>query len=292
MSQIKEVAFDNRKRPSSSVDLLRLEDLMAKADDGGHDITHIHRVEFYHILIATEGRGRHAIDFVDYDYEKGTVLLTRKDQVQRFYRSSEVKGYLLLFTEDFLAGHYSSSEALRSQQLFNELLGPPVVHLRGKHCREMLEIVEQISVEYLEHDDQFSTGVLRHALQMLMAKLARAKSESMTTPSSTKFLPDFLLFQELVEEHSSETRTVAHYAERMNSTPKRLNRITQSIVQKSAKEVIDEIAVARLKRLLIHTTLPIVELAYTSGFDEPTNMFKFFKRLTGTTPEAFRKMHS
>jgi AraC family transcriptional activator of pobA len=69
---------------------------------------------------------------------------------------------------------------------------------------------------------------------------------------------------------------------------KTLNTITKNIVNKSAKEFIDEIYTKQIKRLLIHSDGAIKEIAYASGFEETTNFYKYFKRQTQLTPEQFR----
>jgi transcriptional regulator GlxA family with amidase domain len=43
-----------------------------------------------------------------------------------------------------------------------------------------------------------------------------------------------------------------------------------------------------MKRMLKGTDMPVKEIAYDMGFDEPTNMVKFFKKHTSLTPQGFR----
>ena len=75
-------------------------------------------------------------------------------------------------------------------------------------------------------------------------------------------------------------------------TPKTLSNITHHVAGKSAKAFIDGILTLQIKRMLINSSLPIKSIAYQAGFSEPTNLFKFFKRYTNQTPEAFRNNHS
>ena len=44
-----------------------------------------------------------------------------------------------------------------------------------------------------------------------------------------------------------------------------------------------------MKRLLRGTTIPSKNIAYDMGFDEPTNMVKYFKKHVDMTPNAFRE---
>ena len=49
------------------------------------------------LLFITEGKGSHTIDFMDYTYQKGTLLTIRKDQIHKFTKSNSPQGYLLIF---------------------------------------------------------------------------------------------------------------------------------------------------------------------------------------------------
>jgi hypothetical protein len=85
------------------------------------------RIILYHSDLYF-GFGKHTIDFVDYSYQKGTILTIRKDQIHR-YHYSESKGYLFVFTEDFFIQFFEKSEATKCLQLFNELITAPLTEL-------------------------------------------------------------------------------------------------------------------------------------------------------------------
>lgn len=289
MEEIKHIKFQNRKNPSSHFDLIKLEELLSRALD--HDITRNHIIEFYHILIITEGEGHHTIDFTDYSFRKGTVLTIRKDQVNRFFLNTKAKGYILLFTEDFTTSHFNKLEAQKSIQLFNELLSLPKIDLNEVDFDNMVSLVKQIEEEYDGRYDEFSVGIIRSVLHILITKLFRVKARNEKVFIKKKYLTEFLQFQALVEQHCFETKKVLDYAQKMNCTTKTINNVVRSILGKSAKEAIDEVVITQIKRLLLTTTLSIKEIAYASGFDEPTNLYKYFKKYTHTSPEAFRKGH-
>ena len=289
MKKIKHIKFHNERKPNSHFDLLSVEKLLSQKLD--YEITKIHRIEFYHILFITKGKGYHTIDFTDYYYNKGTILTIRKDQIHKFFRTTNVKGHLLLFTEDFISSHFSKLEALKAKQLFNELLSNPKIELNNKDYKDVLILIEQIALEYQEFNDEFSNGIIRSAVHILIIKLFRIKAKRKKVLIQKKYLTEFLAFQNLVEQHCFETKKVLDYAEKMNCTSKTLNNIVRDILNKSAKVMIDDILITQIKRLLINTTLPITEIAYTAGFDEPTNLYKYFKKHTNKSPEAFRKAY-
>ncbi|MGE9271366.1 MAG: helix-turn-helix domain-containing protein, partial [Verrucomicrobiales bacterium] len=56
----------------------------------------------------------------------------------------------------------------------------------------------------------------------------------------------------------------------------------------SPKVMVDEAVALEAKRRLILSTETVESIAFGLGFSEATNFVKFFKRVVGETPEAFR----
>ncbi|SEL99041.1 AraC-like ligand binding domain-containing protein [Aquimarina amphilecti] len=288
--KIKHVKFDNKTNPKSYFEVVQLEELLNRKLD--HDICKNHIVKFYIIIFITEGNGYHTIDFVDYKYQKGSVLLVRKDQIQKFSKSATAKGHLLIFTEEFIVSHINKLEALKSFQLFNELISFPKIELdiEENDFSNFHSLIGQIVSEY-NLKDEYSIGITRSALHILITKLFRIKFTKKQLPNKKKYLTEFLLLQDMVEKNCFVNKKVMFYAENMGCSTKTLNNIVQAIVNKPAKNFIDEIAITQIKRLLIGTNESVKEIAYTSGFDDPANFFKYFKKYVGSSPEVFRKSH-
>ena len=99
---------------------------------------------------------------------------------------------------------------------------------------------------------------------------------------------DFLKFQHLLKVDILKNNQVQYYADKMGVSTKKINRITQAIIGKSAKDYINELLVLEIKRFLINTNLSVKEIAYKTGFEIPTNFVKFFRKNTGVTPRTFR----
>ena len=47
--------------------------------------------------------------------------------------------------------------------------------------------------------------------------------------------------------------------------------------------------VLEAKRLLVHSGESVAQVGHRLGFSEPTNFVKFFRRMAGSTPQAFRR---
>ncbi len=280
------IKFNNQQNPNAEFDLVRIEELFDIAGEN-HSPDELHVVEFYNIFFIESGKGYHTIDFTDYACEAGTILTVRKDQLQKFFRGN-LTGSILLFTEEFLVSYLEQLEALKSLQIFNELLGTPKIQLSTAEMNEIADLIKRMQEEYFGVNDKYSQEIIRSELHILITKLYRIKSRGKQIIFDKKYLNEFTEFQKLVECNAKQTTRVQDYAKMLSVSTKTLNNISKTIIRKTAKEFIDEICTKQIKRQLINTELSIKEIAFASGFEETTNFYKYFKRQTHTTPERFR----
>ena len=126
-------------------------------------------------------------------------------------------------------------------------------------------------------------------MHVLITRLFRLKSKTNEAFENKKYLPQFIAFQKIVERDCFESKKVGYYANKMGVTTKTLNNITQNVIGKNAKSFIDEIVILQIKRLLINSQLSFTEIAYQSGFDDPTNFFKYFRKQTRLSPKQFKE---
>lgn len=285
--ETKHIKFQKEQDSKNQFDVIKIEELYHRTIVD-HSIEIHHKVEFFVILFVEEGTGSHTIDFIDYPCSKGTLLTIRKDQIHKFNTSGNLKGSLLIFTDDFLINYLEKLEAHKSLLLFNEFLANPKIQLNDSEFADIKKLIRHIESEYFETIDSFQMSIIRSALHILVTKLFRIKSKKEKIDVDRKYLTAFITFQNLVENNTKQTTKVKDFASEMNISTKTLNTITRSVVHKSAKEFIDEICTKQIKRLLINTEFSIKEIAYQSGFDETTNFYKYFKRQTQSTPERFR----
>lgn len=288
-SPLTDIRFDHSKRPDLDFDIVTLEDIFQRPNMS-HDPTQSHRVHFYVMILVTEGEGQHTIDFKTYPYSKGSIVTIRKDQIHNFHQS-DAKGYMLLFTEEYVLSYLESKSAQKINELFNELLFDQHTRLSKKELEEILVLVQHIQQEFNIPSDNHTSGIIRNFLQILTSKMHRIRSKSSHATLNHRYTTSFLQFQQLVEQNCQQNRSVNFYADKLNITSRTLNNITQSVAGKSAKKHVDDTLILQIKRLLINTELSIKEIAYQSGFDEPTNLFKYFKRFVHRTPQDFRSQY-
>ncbi|WP_366187347.1 helix-turn-helix transcriptional regulator [Flavobacterium ovatum] len=285
-NSIQQIKFNN-KRKDSQFDLTTFDAIFSKKDLD-HTLTDFQQIDFYMLMMITAGKGMHTVDFTDYTLQEGSILSIRKDQIHKFFKN-DVQGYVLLFTDTFLVHFFNEVEVFKSLQLFNELITSPKLQLNAPDFQITKNLIDEIASEYNQIKDEHSMSVIGSLLHILFRKIYRIKTFDNIVFSEKKYLSSFIQLQLLVENQCFKTKKVSDYASQMNISSKTVNTITNTIIHKSAKEFIDTVLTTQIKRLLINTRLSVKEIAFQSGFEESTNLYKFFKKNTSLTPEAFRK---
>ncbi len=99
----------------------------------------------------------------------------------------------------------------------------------------------------------------------------------------------FNRFMMLMERDYRLSRDVNYYAGRMNITPKYLTSIVRRVTGHTPKTIIDQYAVLQAKMLLKHSDKSIKEIAAAYHFTDVSFFSRYFKRLTGLTPQQTRE---
>ncbi len=286
---IKETKFDRVKAGNDYFDLVSLEDIYKREPQDHNQFEH-HKISFFVVVLIREGTGQHAISYNDYTYKKGSVFFLRKNSIHKFYKS-DAEGDFLVFTEEFIVRYADKSQTLKLFQLFNEMLASPKLQLEISDFNEVEHIVLFIEKEYKKVNDKHSIEIIRNLIQVLLHKLLRIKSRANNNIGFTSYHRQFKDFQELVERDCVKYKKVAYYAKEMGVSSRTINNITQHIIGKSAKSFINEILIMQIKALIINSNFTFTEIAYHSGFEDPSNFFKYFRKQTNLSPKQFKEKH-
>ncbi len=246
------------------------------------------RVHFYHLLLFTHGKGSHIIDFTKYDYDDETLLLISKGQVQQFQVNPENKGFIIIFTSEFLYENATPLNLAHSLHIFEHALFAPRIQLSAEQKRLFHMLAGILQHEYQKPIDELSAEILRHLLRVTLLHIERIQETSALSQRIAPHYEEFVAFRGLVERDLGKSRSVQYYARQLAVSPKKLNDLTRQVLNKSAKTFIEEQVILESQRLLAQGEMPIKEIAFRLGFTDPTNLVKFFKKHTGRSPVSFR----
>ncbi len=99
------------------------------------------------------------------------------------------------------------------------------------------------------------------------------------------------LYNQFISQVVNFCRTysdVHFYADQLNVSGRYLAQVTRRISGKTPKNIIDEYIVKEIERELSTTTHTVQEIANDFGFSSQAHLSKFFKKMRGMTPSAFR----
>ena len=99
----------------------------------------------------------------------------------------------------------------------------------------------------------------------------------------------FRNFMNLIETHVKEHHEVAFYAEQLHITPKYLSEICKQKSGYKAKEILSAVLVANIKKDIMVSGKSMKVLAFEYCFADQSSLGKFFRKMTGKSPMAFRK---
>ena len=97
-------------------------------------------------------------------------------------------------------------------------------------------------------------------------------------------------FIQLVNQYATREHQISFYAQRMCLTDRYLGTVIRQASGTTAKEWIDRALIEHIKVELRHSNKPVVQISEEMGFPNPSFFSKYFKRLTGLTPQAYREV--
>lgn len=82
---------------------------------------------------------------------------------------------------------------------------------------------------------------------------------------------------------------MSSHATLLGVSPETLSEIVKKETGKTPGTLIRERILLEAKRLLLHSSLSVAEIAYELTFKDPSYFNRFFRRSTADTPAEFRK---
>lgn len=286
--QFEEVHFHNPRLSKVGVDAFTLDELRRRTTP--KLMSAPQRVDFHHLLLVQDGRSRHMVDFADHELRPGSVLLVRPGQVQQWHMRQGLHGQLALISSEALAP--SAGRAETDMRLL-ALLDWPAVSMPSQGLfMEALADISRLSADVRRFEGtDLEVAIIRHELLTLLLRLARELRLAHPARVATREAEIHALFAQELELNYAGRMSVLDYAMRLGFSESTVSRACLATVGRTAKQEIDARVALEAKRLLVHSQTTAAEIGHQLGFTEPTNFLKFFKRMVGCTPLAFRERH-
>ncbi len=243
-----------------------------------------YRQDYYFFFLPRAGRSRHWIDFISYDWQPGSIYFTQARHIHLNQGNEPLEGTLLAFTEKFLL-----PEDMLSRKKLPILQNPDDIHelkLSGEERDFLHNLFVQMQAGYSQQQDS-TAGIMRSYLNIFLVYMSRiyTRQFNASPPSDDQWKIGRL--KELLHEKYDPQLQAADYARLLDITPGQLNKLIMAYTGKTATALVQERIILEARRIIVHGDLSLKEMATSLGFDD-AGFSRFFKRLTGETPTAFR----
>ncbi len=208
-------------------------------------------------------------------------------QVFSWFRDEKMSGYYVMFRKEFLISTFPD---LQKDFPFLKMSENSVLMLTKEEHESLYFDMERMHLVFKNphpYQEKMLEGMLGSLLYFCKAIYERHKTTENHLSRSQIIANQF---EALVDKMYVDTKNVSDYAEELNITPNYLTTTIKKLTGKSAKDVIQERLLMESKSLLKYSGLDIAEIAYRLNFQEPTHFTRFFKNLSGVTPNQFRRM--
>ena len=197
----------------------------------------------------------------------------------------------ILFSPEFIYRNDNDLKQLFHFTVATHIEGVQILQLRKDEADALAMISGNMHMVYNTWKGPTGDHAFYHWLSLFLIHCERLQTDNLhcdeiALEENSKLI---LQFNQLLEKNYRSEYKVDYYLFEMGISVKALSKLTKERYKLSPKALIDKRRTLEMKRLLKGTTIPSKNIAYDLGFDEPTNMTKYFKKDVGTTPNAFRE---
>src|SRR5688572_4962884 len=170
-------------------------------------IQHLHRHDFYFILILTKGFGVHEIDFVEYSIIDNSIFIMRPAQVHRFELKAGSEGYWIAFNKEFpLLSSATANALLRKAASRN------FYKLNEKDIEALRPVLQMILEEYRSKQAGFEF-IIKTGVEIFLIKFLRLQKKDGAAVVANQYPQEKLQeLMDLLEANIGTTKQAAVYA--------------------------------------------------------------------------------
>lgn len=236
------------------------------------------------IALVEAGEGEVQLDLEKRAFAARSVVVVPPRMVHSFHLAPEARVFMLTVAESYL------DEAVSGHAAREIMRGPQVLELNDADAwRSIQSSFQNLRAYQDQKNSRARTAVLTANLLAVVSILGELAGR---LPAVATSIPQHRLyerFRDLLEVGFRSARGVADYASELNVTERTLHRACTSVAGESPLKMIHQRIVLEAQRQLLYSHKTIGEIAYSLGFEEPSNFSRLFTDNTGESPLNFRR---
>lgn len=238
-----------------------------------------YRIKEGRIMWGIRGKARISVNLIEYDiYPKTLVVIPAESIIEVTHFSEDYDFRIIVPSNNFYPIPFADNAA------------NIIVSTTDPEWKEM-ETYFSLIWSATTQTPLFRREVVQHLIAALLYNIKYIQktntSNSDQKPSHQEEL--FHRFITLVNRYSKQERTVGFYADKLCLTPRYLNTVIKQASRQTVMDWINQSVILEAKVLLKHSNLLVYQIADNLNFPNPSFFCKFFKRITGITPQEYKK---
>ncbi len=235
------------------------------------------------------GHGRGRVNAKTYNIEQGGFFIVLPGQITEMVDiSADFDAVYVLMSE-----HFTESLSIGNTFNMRHIVAEQPYTLLDERARQALEgylamCMNLIPIEQHPHRVEI-LRLLTRAFFLGMGYFLHEQPANGAAPTRQMDLTSE--FVRLVENNYREHRDLAFYAAQMNRTSKYISTVVKESSGKSAMEWIEKYVTLDAITQLTSTERTIKEIAYDLNFPSQSFFGKYFTRVVGISPAAYREKH-
>jgi AraC family transcriptional activator of pobA len=274
----------------SAFDFIHVETIASRS--ALHDWTiraHRHR-NLFQLLLIEKGGGEMRFETSKVSFAAPAAILVPATAAHGFRFTPRVTdGWVVSFTEDVAnaIGENSGDALARLNVVAADPLLPLATTAEVKRLAALCaELSDEASLAREGHRIAMRALLAMIAIEVVRLAASRARSGAVTLVPADARVEHL---RRLIDGNFRKERLISFYAGQLAMTADRLNDHVKRATGVTAGHLIRQRVLTEAKRQLVFTNQPINEIAYDLAFSDPSHFTRFFRKQTGTTPQAFRE---
>jgi AraC family transcriptional regulator, transcriptional activator of pobA len=247
---------------------------------------HAHR-DLHQLLVIFTGGGEMEAETQRLPFFAPSLLIVPAGVVHGFSFARDTEGYVVTLADTLL------NELARDERSFRNLFAAAncaSLESDPGHFQEFVDTLPKLRRE-LVWSAPASAAAATARLTTLLVSAVRALHQPAGSTSAASSARAALVarLREKIEIQLRGGWSVAQYARALNVTPAKLRAACLEVTNKTPARVLEERLVLEAKRNLTYTNMTVAQIAHYLGFADPAYFSRFFSKLAGESPAAFRK---
>lgn len=242
------------------------------------------------LCLIEKGHSTIEVNTTTYELEKGCIFVVFPGQIIHVISiSNDIKPLCIACSMDMM--NDLMSQVKDSLQLFQHAKQSPFQKRDGEDFEQIKKSFRHIQEKIkVTKDNRYHYQIIKNLVISTAFECIDFLTEKSIEPQgSNRKRALFHAFLQKVEDHHRREHSVKYYADELFVTSKYLSTVINEMSGKNPKQWIDEYIALDAKVLLQSTEKDIQEICEELNFPDVSFFGKFFKRMTGMSPKAFRE---